>query len=153
MLDPFYKKTKRSGAWADSLRGRTYEIPTRRIPKQIPIIVNVCNFSDPSGSPTLLDMYDVETLFHEFGHALHEMLSESQYSDLSGFEVEWDFVELPSQLLENWVKERESLSKLAQHHKTGDALPEDVLDRLEKLSTYMTGYGTLRQCEFALLDM
>ena len=96
---------------------------------------------------------DVETLFHEFGHALHEILSESLYSELSGFGVEWDFVELPSQLLENWVYERESIEKLGKHYETGESLPVSILDTLDSLKTYMSGYATLRQCEFALLDM
>ena len=98
-------------------------------------------------------MRDVETLFHEFGHALHEMLSQSPYSDLSGFSVEWDFVELPSQIHENWVNDRESLSKLARHFETGAAIPDEMLDKLDTLKTYMSGISTLAQNSYALLDM
>lgn len=119
--------------------------------KKIPVVVNVCNFLH--ASPTLLLMRDVETLFHEFGHAIHEMLSASTLSELSGFGVEWDFVELPSQLLENWVSDRASLEKLAKHHETGEALGEETLNTLESLETYMSGHFVVRQNEFALLDM
>lgn len=98
-------------------------------------------------------MRDTETLFHEFGHAIHEMLSASDLSELSGFHVEWDFVELPSQLLENWVGARESLEKFALHYETGEKIPEDLLKKLEQLKTYMSGNFTLRQNQLALLDM
>lgn len=144
LLDPFYRSEKRPGAWADNPRGRFGE--------KVPFIVNVCNFQKQDWY-TLLTMRDVETLFHEFGHALHEMLSKSQYSDLSGFNVEWDFVELPSQLHENWVWERESLEKLGRHFETGTSIPKEMLDTLDDLKTYMSGLFTLRQNEFALLDM
>ncbi|MCH2188938.1 M3 family metallopeptidase, partial [Candidatus Gracilibacteria bacterium] len=148
LLDAFYRKEKRGGAWAGCLRSREYMSSY----KKVPIIVNVCNFQK-SEHTTLLTLGDVETLFHEFGHALHEILSESLYSELSGFGVEWDFVELPSQLLENWVYERESIEKLGKHYETGESLPVSILDTLDSLRTYMSGYSTLRQCEFALLDM
>lgn len=144
LLDPFYRESKRPGAWADNPRGR--------FGAKVPFIVNVCNFQKQDWN-TLLTMRDVETLFHEFGHALHEMLSESRYSDLSGFNVEWDFVELPSQLHENWVSTRESLEKLGKHFETGEKIPNEMLDTLDTLKTYMSGLFTLRQNEFALLDM
>jgi len=144
LLDPFYRSSKRPWAWADNPRGRFGE--------KVPFIVNVCNFQKQNGQ-TLLTMRDVETLFHEFGHALHEMLSESRYSDLSGFNVEWDFVELPSQIHENWVGTRESLEKLGKHFETGEKIPNEMLDTLDTLKTYMSGLFTLRQNEFALLDM
>ncbi len=144
LLDPFYRSEKRPGAWADNPRGR--------FEQKVPFIVNVCNFQKQDWK-ILLTIRDVETLFHEFGHALHEMLSESKYSDLSGFQVEWDFVELPSQIHENWVNSRESLEKLARHFETSEAIPTQILDKLEALRTYMSGLFTLRQNEFALLDM
>ncbi len=144
LLDPFYRNEKRPGAWADN--------PRSRFEEKVPFIVNVCNFQKQDGK-ILLSMRDVETIFHEFGHALHEMLSESKYSDLSGFNVEWDFVELPSQIHENWVNDRESLEKLASHFETWDKIPENMLDTLYKLKTYWSGLFTLRQNEFALLDM
>jgi len=144
LLDPFYRNWKRPGAWADN--------PRWRFEQKIPFIVNVCNFQKQDGK-ILLTMKDTETLFHEFGHALHEMLSESKYSDLSGFNVEWDFVELPSQIHENWVNDRESLKKLARHFETWKQIPENMLDTLDNLKTYWSGLFTLRQNEFALLDM
>ncbi len=147
LLDPFYRETKRPWAWADNLRSKDY------INDKLPIVVNVCNFQKVEGSPVLLTLWDVETLFHEFGHALHEMLSESKYSELSWFNVEWDFVELPSQLHENWVSDKESLRKLSKHYKTWEALNEEILDNLEKLETYMAWNFVARQNEFALLDM
>ena len=147
LLDPFYRETKRPWAWADNLRSKDY------INDKLPIVVNVCNFQKVEGSPVLLTLWDVETLFHEFGHALHEMLSESKYSELSWFNVEWDFVELPSQLHENWVSDKESLKKLSKHYKTWEALSEEILDNLEKLETYMSWNFVARQNEFALLDM
>jgi Zn-dependent oligopeptidase len=98
-------------------------------------------------------MRDVETLFHEFWHALHEMLSVSKYSELSWFWVEWDFVELPSQIHENWVSERKSLEKLSSHYKTWKKLDNSFLDKLDELKTFMSWVFVVRQNEFALLDM
>jgi len=146
-LDAFYRKNKRPWAWADNLREKEY------FPKvKLPIIVNVCNFQKMSWKITL-SIRDVETIFHEFWHALHEMSSESKYSELSWFWVEWDFVELPSQLLENWVADRESLQKLARHVDTWKWLDETMLDKLDNLKTYMSWNFVVRQNEFALLDM
>lgn len=144
LLDPFYRSEKRPGAWADNPRGR--------FEQKVPFIVNVCNFQKQDGK-TLLTMRDVETLFHEFWHALHEMLSESKYSDLSWFNVEWDFVELPSQIHENWVSSRESLEKLARHFETWESISTEILNTLDTLKTFMSWIFTLRQNEFALLDM
>ena len=147
-LDPYYRKNKRPWAWADNLREKQYFPKTK-----LSIIVNVCNFQKNPNGKTTLSMRDVETLFHEFGHAIHEMSSESKYSELSWFWVEWDFVELPSQLLENWVSDRDSLSKLAKHVDTWEALSDSILDKLDQLKTYMSGSFVARQNEFALLDM
>nr|MDD3720381.1 M3 family metallopeptidase [Candidatus Gracilibacteria bacterium] len=147
--DYFYNQDKRSGAWCDNMRpkieykGKTY----------IPIVVNVCAFLNQGTGKTLLNFIDVETMFHEFGHALHEMLSKSKYSDLSGFNVEWDFVELPSQLMENWCNEEESLKLFAKHNETGEEIPKSMLETMDKLKKYGTGNFTLRQNEFASLDM
>jgi Zn-dependent oligopeptidase len=105
--DYFYRTLKRQGAWANILR-ENYAENTK-------ITVNVCNFQRVKGEPTLLTLSDVETMFHEFGHATHEMLSKSKYSELSGFHVEWDFVELPSQLLENWCRDRDGMKLFAKH--------------------------------------
>ena len=151
-LDPYYRKEKRAWAWADIIREKTYEIKAKNIKNKLPIVVNVCNFQKWEKN-TLLTMSDVETIFHEFWHALHAMLAESKYSDLNWFEVEWDFVELPSQLLENWVIEKESLKKLAKHYKTWATLDKKTLDKLENLKTFMSWNFVLKQCEYTLLDM
>lgn len=146
-LDAFYRKEKRGWAWADNLREKS----NFGWKKKLPVVINCCNFLQ--SETTLLTMRDVETLFHEFGHAIHEMVSQSELSELSWFNVEWDFVELPSQLLENWVSDRESLSQLAKHYQTWDSIPDDILDRLDDLKTYMTWAAVLGQNTFALLDM
>ncbi len=149
MVDLFYRKEKRAWAWADNLRSRDYSW----IEKREPLIINCCNFQKQTETDTLISMRDAETIFHEFGHALHEMLSESKYSALSGFSVEWDFVELPSQIHENWVWERESLKLLSKHHLTWEALSDEILDKFKKLKNLSSWYWTIRQNEFALLDM
>lgn len=95
----------------------------------------------------------METLFHEFGHALHAMLSDSPYFELSGFAVEWDFVELPSQLMENWVVAQETLATLAKHYQTGNRLTEEIIQTLVELNTFMKGVQIMRQTELALLDL
>lgn len=149
MIDLFYRKEKRAWAWADNLRSRDYSWENKREP----LIINCCNFQKQTETDTLISMRDAETIFHEFGHALHEMLSESKYSALSGFSVEWDFVELPSQIHENWVSERESLKLLSKHHLTWEALSDEILDKFKKLKNLSSWYWTIRQNEFALLDM
>lgn len=146
-LDAFYGKEKRGGAWADNLREKSHY----KWSNKLPVVINCCNFL--KSDTTLLSMRDVETLFHEFGHAIHEMISASKLSELSGFNVEWDFVELPSQLLENWVSDRESLEKLAKHHETWENIPESTLNTLDELETYMSGHSVLGQNTYALLDM
>lgn len=148
-LDAFYREEKRPGAWADNLRARQ----DWKGVEYVPVILNVCNFQKSSDWVNLLSMRDVETLFHEFGHALHEMLSESKHSELSWFGVEWDFVELPSQLHENWVAERESLERFAKHHATWEKITDELLDKLDNLKTFMSWNFVVRQNEFALLDM
>jgi Zn-dependent oligopeptidase len=146
-IDPFYRKEKRSWAWANNLRSKELE------KWFLPIILNVCNFLKSENWKNLISMRDAETLFHEFWHALHEMLSESKYSELSWFHVEWDFVELPSQINENWVSYKDSLKKLAINCDTWEYISNDLVEKLEKLKTFNSGIQTLRQNEFALLDM
>ena len=145
MLDAFYHKGKRPWAWADYLREKG--------DGQLPIVVNVCNFQKAESWPSLLYLRDVETLFHEFGHALHAMLAGSPYAELSGFNVEWDFVELPSQLMENWVSDPEALKSLAKHYQTWLPMPEKLVQTLQDLKTFMMGNWVSRQNELALLDM
>ena len=145
MLDAFYRKGKRPWAWADYLREKGNG--------QLPIVVNVCNFQKAESWPSLLYLRDVETLFHEFGHALHAMLAGSPYADLSGFNVEWDFVELPSQLMENWVSDPEALKTLAKHYQTWLPMPEKLVQTLQDLKSFMMGNWVSRQNELVLLDM
>ncbi len=144
MLDAFYGEEKRSGAWADNLRPKFGE--------KLPFIINVCNFTKEKGA-SLLSLGEVQTLFHEFGHATHEMLGKSKYSDLTGFWVEWDFVEVPSQFLEHWADESESLVTFAKHYKTGEIISGDYLEKLEALDKIWNGNGVLKQNEYAFLDM
>ena len=144
-LDAFYRPGKRPGAWADILRAKNAN--------QLPIILNVCNFQKAQSWPTLLKLSDVETLFHEFGHALHAMLAESKYPELNGFNVERDFVELPSQLLERWASEAESLQQLSKHYQTWAPIPNKSLENIKKLSTFMMGNWVIRQNELAILDL
>ena len=144
-LDAFYRKWKRPGARANYLR--------KKQKWQIPIVYNVCNFQKIEKWKNLLYIQDVETLFHEFWHAIHAMVSEPDYSELSWFNVEWDFVELPSQLMENRVDERESLLKLAKHYQTWKELSSDILDKLDELKTFMQWIFVLRQNELALVDI
>ena len=113
-----------------------------------------CNFTPPAGGPdALLTHSEVTTLFHEFGHALHHLLTRVEEASVSGINgVSWDAVELPSQLMENWCWEREGLDLLASHHQTGETLPAELLDRLRAARTFQTGMQTVRQLEFALFD-
>jgi peptidyl-dipeptidase Dcp len=96
---------------------------------------------------------EVKTLFHEFGHALHGMLAKGQYESLSGTSVYWDFVELPSQVLENWCYEKECLDLFAKHFQTGESIPDEIVEKLKSSSTYLEAYQTIRQLNFGLLDM
>jgi Zn-dependent oligopeptidase len=114
----------------------------------------VCNFTPPTEkAPSLLTFQEVTTLFHEFGHALHGMLADTVYSGLSGTSVYWDFVELPSQLMENWCYEGQALKRFAHHYQTGESLPEEAIEKLKKTAQFQQGLQTLRQLSFALLDL
>lgn len=147
--DYFARTSKRSGAWMSALRSQH-----KLDGGQTPIIYNVCNFAKPAkGSPALLSMDDARTLFHEFGHALHGMMSDVTWPSLSGTAVARDFVELPSQLYEHWLGTREVLSKHARHVETGEALPQDLADRLEAARTFDTGFDTVEFTASALVDL
>ncbi len=144
--DNFARQTKRSGAWMSELRsqsglhGGVY-----------PIVLNNNNFA--KGSPTLLGFDDIRTLFHEFGHGLHGLLSNVKYERLSGTSVLGDFVELPSQLFENWAQERDVLVRHARHVETGEPIPADLLDRLQAASRFNQAFTTLQYVAPALIDM
>lgn len=147
--DYFPRAGKRGGAWMTSYRGQWKDTEDHR-----PIVSIVCNFTPPTGSkPSLLTYNEVETLFHEFGHALHGMLADSKYNSLSGTNVYWDFVELPSQILENWLQEKECLDLFAKHYETGEQIPVEYIDRIKESSNYHEGYQTVRQLSFGLMDM
>ncbi len=141
---------KRGGAWMTSYRPQL----RNKEENQRPHISIVCNFTKPSkNSPSLLTFNEVTTLFHEFGHALHGMLADTTYPSLSGANVYWDFVELPSQMLENWCYESEALQLFAKHYKTGEVIPQEMIDKIKKAANFMEGMATLRQISFGLLDM
>lgn len=141
---------KRAGAWMTS-----YKPQFRKDGKnERPHISIVCNFTRPTNNtPSLLTFNEVTTLFHEFGHALHGMLADSTYPSLSGTSVYWDFVELPSQVMENWCYEPEALSLFGRHHQTGEVIPEHLVERIRASSNFLEGIATVRQLSFGMLDM
>ena len=144
--DFFPRPGKRNGAWMTSYRGQKKG--------QRPHISIVCNFSKPtSTSPSLLTFEEVTTLFHEFGHALHGILANTNYSGLSGTNVFWDFVELPSQIMENWCYEKEALELFAKHYKTNEVIPMKYINRIKKSAHFQQGLQTLRQLGFSFLDL
>ncbi|NRA99348.1 MAG: M3 family metallopeptidase [Rhodobacteraceae bacterium] len=147
--DYFARPSKRSGAWCSAMRSQ------QRLAGDIrPIVVNVCNFAKPAdGEPALLSYDDARTLFHEFGHALHQMLSDVTYERISGTSVARDFVELPSQLYEHWLDVPDVLKTYATHAKTGEPIPEALLERLMAASTYDTGFQTVEYVASALVDL
>ncbi len=148
-VDLFPRKGKRNGAWMTS-----YKSQWRKEKNSRPHISIVCNFTKPTKTqPSLLTFNEVTTLFHEFGHALHGMLANTDYPSLSGTNVYWDFVELPSQLLENWAYEKEALDLFATHYKTNEIIPMELVEKIKKAANFMEGMTTLRQLSFGLLDM
>ncbi|MFK5958447.1 MAG: M3 family metallopeptidase [Lutibacter sp.] len=148
--DFFPRKGKRNGAWMTSFKGQW----KRNSENSRPHISIVCNFTKPTETkPSLLTFNEVTTLFHEFGHALHGMLANTIYPSLSGTNVYWDFVELPSQLLENWCYEKEALNLFAKHYETQETIPMDFIKKIKKSSNFLEGMQTLRQLSFGILDM
>ena len=148
--DYFPRKGKRAGAWMTSFKNQFIKDGENHRPH----ISVVCNFSKPSSdTPSLLTFQEVTTLFHEFGHALHGVLANTTYPNLSGTSVKWDFVELPSQFLENYCYEPEFLQTFAKHYKTGEILPADKIQKISESKNFMEGYQTLRQIGFGILDM
>ena len=148
--DFFPRKGKRNGAWMTSFKSQWIKDGVN----QRPHISIVCNFTPPTSSkPSLLTFNEVTTLFHEFGHALHGMLANTTYPSLSGTSVYWDFVELPSQILENWVYEPETLALFAKHYETGATIPQEYIDKIKESSNFLEGLATVRQLSFGLLDM
>ena len=149
-VDYFPRKGKRAGAWMTSFKNQWKKDNANSRPH----ISVVCNFSKPTtDTPSLLTFQEVTTLFHEFGHALHGILADTQYPNLSGTSVKWDFVELPSQFLENYCYEPEFLKTFAKHYQTGEVLSDEKIKKINESKNFMEGYQTLRQLGFGLLDM
>jgi len=148
--DFFPRAGKRNGAWMTSYKSQCI----KNTVNERPHVSIVCNFTKPTTTkPSLLTFNEVTTLFHEFGHALHGMLADTIYPSLSGTSVAWDFVELPSQIMENWCYEKEALALFAKHYKTGESIPMELIDKIKAASTFQQGMQTLRQLSFGLLDM
>ena len=149
-IDLYPRETKRSGAWMNPiLENGLFKGKIRR-----PQVVFVCNLSPSTeDKPSLLTYSEVETIFHEFGHCLHGLLSDGKYQTTSGTNVFWDFVELPSQIMENWVGESETLKLFANHYETGETLPDHLIDKIKKSSSFGAGYISLRQLSLGYLDM
>lgn len=148
--DFFPRPGKRNGAWMTSFKPQSI----KKGVNERPHISIVCNFTKPTKSkPSLLTFNEVTTLFHEFGHALHGMLANTTYPSLSGTSVFWDFVELPSQVLENWCYEKEALELFAKHYETGEVIPMHLVKKIKESATFHEGMQTLRQISFGLLDM
>ena len=149
--DFFPREGKQSGAWMNNLQEQYH---TASGEDHRPHIVLVMNFTQPVGDrPALLTPGEVRTFLHEFGHALHGMLAQARYSSLSGTNVVRDFVELPSQLMENWLDQREWLQSFAQHYQTAEALPDSLIERMEHARHFLVGYAACRQLSFGYLDM
>jgi Zn-dependent oligopeptidase len=148
--DFFPRKGKRNGAWMTSFKSQY----VKDAKNERPHVSNVCNFTKPTETkPSLLTFNEVTTLFHEFGHGLHGMLANTVYPSLSGTSVFWDFVELPSQVMENWCYEPEALALFAKHYETGEIIPQEYVQKIKESASFQEGMATLRQISFGLLDM
>ena len=150
-LDAFAREKKRGGAWMADCRSR------RAVGNELtlPVAYLTCNFTPPTeGNPSLLTHSEVVTLFHEFGHGLHHMLTQQPYATVSGINgVEWDAIELPSQFMENWCWQTDSLRRISKHFETGETLPTELLNRLIEAKNFNSGIAMVRQLEFGLLDL
>ncbi|HLV45757.1 MAG TPA: M3 family metallopeptidase [Flavobacterium sp.] len=148
--DFFPRKGKRNGAWMTSFKSQYIQ----NNKNERPHVSIVCNFTRPTASkPSLLTFNEVTTLFHEFGHALHGMLANTTYPSLSGTSVYWDFVELPSQIMENWCYEEEALKLFAKHYQTEEIIPMEYVNKIKESANFLEGLATVRQLSFGLLDM
>ena len=154
--DFFPRKGQRNGAWMTSFKSQYINKGVNERPH----ISNVCNFTPPiaaseksEAKPSLLTFNEVTTLFHEFGHGLHGMLANTTYPSLSGTSVYWDFVELPSQIMENWCYEPEALALFAYHYETGEMIPMELVHKIKESASFQEGMATMRQLSFGLLDM
>jgi len=151
MIDNYPRESKRGGAWCGVYRSQSRDLKGNMI---TPVVTMVTNSTPPSGDkPALLTATDAETLFHEFGHALHLLLSNTTYPGFTGTAVSRDFVELPSQIMEHWVLEPEVLKEYAKHYETGEVIPAEIVEKLDKSSKFNTGFATVEFLAAALLDM
>ncbi|MFN9479357.1 MAG: M3 family metallopeptidase [Betaproteobacteria bacterium] len=149
LADNFARQTKRGGAWMSEYRGQS-----RNGAEVRPIIANHNNFAKAAaGAPTLLSLDDARTLIHEFGHGLHGLLSNATYARLAGTNVLWDFVELPSQIFEHWIQDPAVLQRHARHHQTGEPIPAELIERLQRAQRFNKGFDTVEYTACALLDM
>ena len=149
--DLFPRSTKRGGAWMNALRSQGMMINNEVCRPHISL---TCNLTKPTeDQPSLLTYREVQTIFHEFGHCLHGLLSDRKYKRISGTSVFWDFVELPSQIMENWVGEEDALELFAHHYETGEVLPKELLHKIKKSKNFRSGTNCLRQLTFGYLDM
>ena len=148
ILDYYARPSKRGGAWMSAFQGQSHLL------NQKPIIVNVCNFEPPTDStPCLLSAEQIRTLFHEFGHALHGLLSNASYPTLAGTAVPRDYVEFPSQLMENWGLEPSVMKGYSGHYQTGAPIPDDLLERLTAALKFNQGFSNTEYCAAAYLDL
>ena len=149
--DFFPRASKRSGAWMTEFRGQSIDADGT---ENRPFISIVTNFSKPTEtSPSLLTHDELTTFLHEFGHSLHGMLAEGRYESLNGTNVDHDFVELPSQIMENWAYESEYLKPFAKHYQTGEEIPDELIDRIVAAKNYLAAYAQVRQLQFGMIDM
>lgn len=150
-MDFFPRESKSAGAWMTSFR----DLETKGDGTQVRPLISICtNFTKPTeNSPSLLTFNELTTLLHEFGHALHGILAEGTYASTTGTSVYHDFVELPSQIMENWASEKEYLDLWAKHYQTGEKMPEDLIEKIIKSKNYLAGYANIRQLNFALTDL
>ena len=148
--DFFPRASKRSGAWMTSFRGQSIKDGVERRP----LVSIVTNFSKPTdNAPSLLTHYELTTFLHEFGHSLQGMMAEGRYPSQTGTNVAWDFVELPSQIMENWAYEPEYLKPFARHYETGEEIPDELIEKISESKNYNVAYSQVRQLQFGLLDM
>ena len=148
--DFFPRESKRGGAWMTEFRGQSIRDGVERRP----FVSIVCNLSKPTdNAPALLTHSELTTFMHEFGHALHGMLAEGRYGSITGTNVDHDFVELPSQIMENWGFEPEYLKTFAKHYNTGEAIPDELIDKIVAAKNYLAAYQQMRQLDFGTIDM
>jgi Zn-dependent oligopeptidase len=149
-VDLHPRATKRGGAWMTTFRSQGLQQGQVKRP-HVAIVANLTASTDTS--PALLRLNEVRTIFHEFGHALHALLSDCKYTALASPNVYWDFVELPSQIMENWLTEKEALNLFAKHYKTGELIPAELVEKVKKLQKFHAGMNNIRQISLGLLDM